>query len=372
MNEHSKAMEVQQILHMNGGTGETSYAKNSASQSRIISMAKPIIEKAILDLYFTTFPEAIRVADLGCSSGPNTLLVVSEIMNIIEEICHQLGRTPPEFHVFLNDLPGNDFNTVFRSLTAFHEKRRKDKGDKYRPCFIAGVPGSFYGRLFPSRSLHFVHSSSSLHWLSQVPPGLNETVNKGKIYISNTSPAAVQEAYLAQFQRDFSLFLKSRSEELVPTGRIVFTVLGRTAADPSSEESCILWELLAQSLRDLVSEGLVEEQKLNSFNAPYYAPSSEEIVSEILKDGCFSLDCLEVIALDWSGGISNGDYYCNKPLSTSHFHMAKAIRAVAESMLQNHFGQQVMDPLFQRFGELLGSTSRSVQHISFVVSLIKK
>ncbi|KAJ4963173.1 hypothetical protein NE237_023112 [Protea cynaroides] len=367
-------MEVQQVLHMNGGTGETSYAMNSGSQSRIISMAKPIIKKAILDLYCTTFPKTIRIADLGCSSGPNTLLVVSEIMNIIDEGSHQLGCSPPEFHIFLNDLPENDFNTVFRSLPAFHDKRRKDKGENHGPCFIAGVPGSFYGRLFPSRSLHFVHSSSSLHWLSQVPPGLNGDVNKGKIYISKTSPAAVQEAYLAQFQRNFSLFLKSRSEELVPNGRIVFTVLGRTTANPSSGDSCILWDLLAQSFTDLVSEGFIEEEKLNSFNAPFYAPSSEEIVSEILKDGCFSIDCLEVIALDWNGGFSNVDDYFQKPSSSnSHFHMANAIRAVAESMLQNHFGEQVMDPLFQRFGELLRSTNRGgVQHISFVVSLIRK
>ncbi|CAA3032622.1 SAM dependent carboxyl methyltransferase, partial [Olea europaea subsp. europaea] len=39
-------------------------------------------------------------------------------------------------------------------------------------CFISCVPGSFYGRLFPKKSLHFVHSSSSLHWLSQCLKGL--------------------------------------------------------------------------------------------------------------------------------------------------------------------------------------------------------
>lgn len=138
-------------------------------KNKIISKVKPIIEKAVMDLYCTTFPDqSIGIADLGCSSGPNTLLVVSEIMNIFDRSCRQLGRSSPEFSVFLNDLPGNDFNTVFKSLPAFYENLRKEKGEKFGQCFIAGVPGSFYGRLFPSRSLHFVHSSSSLHWLSQV------------------------------------------------------------------------------------------------------------------------------------------------------------------------------------------------------------
>lgn len=35
-------------------------------------------------------------------------------------------------------------------------------------CLILGAPGSFYGRLFLSRSLHYVVSSSSLHWISEV------------------------------------------------------------------------------------------------------------------------------------------------------------------------------------------------------------
>ena len=41
------------------------------------------------------------------------------------------------------------------------------------PCLFSGTPGSFYGRLFPSNSLHFVHSSYSLQWLSQVTYSLN-------------------------------------------------------------------------------------------------------------------------------------------------------------------------------------------------------
>lgn len=44
----------------------------------------------------------------------------------------------------------------------------KEKGGKLGNCFVTGMPGSFYGRIFPTRSLDFVHSSASVHWLSQV------------------------------------------------------------------------------------------------------------------------------------------------------------------------------------------------------------
>ena len=138
-------------------------------QKKVISLTKPITEKAIVDLYHSTRPtSALCIADLGCSSGPNAFLVVSELMEIVHKTCKKLAHQTPEFQVHLNDLPGNDFNTIFRFLPTFQEKMRKRLGRDFGPCYITAVPGSFYGRLFQSKSLHFVHSSYSLMWLSQV------------------------------------------------------------------------------------------------------------------------------------------------------------------------------------------------------------
>jgi hypothetical protein len=66
--------------------------------------------------------------------------------------------------VLLNDLPTNDFNTIFSRIPEFAGKVKVDNP----LVFMSGVPGSFYGRLFPTNSVHFVCSFSSLHWLSQV------------------------------------------------------------------------------------------------------------------------------------------------------------------------------------------------------------
>ena len=127
-----------------------------------------MIEEAILGILCETFPESIGIADLGCSSGPNSLLVLSEIIDIIHAKCRNLGRPSPECRVSLNDLPSNDFNSIFESLPEFFKKQKQEKGIGFGRCYISGVAGSFYDRLFPDKSLHFVHSSSSLHWLSQV------------------------------------------------------------------------------------------------------------------------------------------------------------------------------------------------------------
>lgn len=195
------------------------------------------------------FPGCIKVADLGCSSGENTLLVMSEIVNTIITLYQQNSKNLPEINCCLNDLPDNDFNTTFKLVPSFHELVKMDVKDK---CFISGVPGSFYSRLFPSKSLHFVHSSLCLHWLSKVPVGLED--NKRNVYLRSPCPPNVYMSYLTQFKNDFSLFLRLRAEETEPNGRMALTFVGRKALDPLSKDCFQNWSSISDSLLDLVSE----------------------------------------------------------------------------------------------------------------------
>ncbi|CAL1387427.1 unnamed protein product [Linum trigynum] len=167
-------MEMVTVLHVNGGLEETSYAMNSLLQRKGISRTLPITKEAIAKLMCSSgFPKGSRlvITDLGCASGPNTLLLVSEVIKVVDKLSRELGQECPELQVFLNDLPGNDFNHVFTSIQGFRENMKKEMGAAQaildlnpEPLIsIAGVWGSFYDRLFPTDSLHFIHSSYSLH-----------------------------------------------------------------------------------------------------------------------------------------------------------------------------------------------------------------
>lgn len=155
-------------------------------QSKIISIGRPMIEEAIVQsLSKNIIAESMGIADLGCSSGPNALSVIWQIMDMVHAECCYLGRSSPEFRLFLNDLFSNDFNDIFVSLPAFYNRVNQDLGIGFGSLFVFGVPGSFYGRLFPSNTLHFVHSSSSLHWLSQVIFNVHRTKYWRIIYCWN-------------------------------------------------------------------------------------------------------------------------------------------------------------------------------------------
>ncbi|XP_019166103.1 PREDICTED: salicylate carboxymethyltransferase-like [Ipomoea nil] len=354
-------MKVAEVLHMNGGIGDTSYSNNSLLQRKVILVTKPITDRAITSLYTSlNNPKTISIADLGCSSGPNTFLAVSNLVKAVDSARKKLQRRQsPEFQIYLNDLPTNDFNTIFKSLLPKHEEGfRREIGEGCGLCFFNGVPGSFYGRLFPSNTLHFVHSSSSLHWLSQVPKGIEE--NKGNICMATASPPSVIMLYYDQFEQDFSTFLKCRSIELVKNGRMVLTMLGRQSEGPF----CHIWELLALALNDMVAEGFVEEDKLNSFNVPLYIPSLAETKFLVEKDGSFTIDYLEASQIHWTE--YNNDGYNV---------IGRCMRAVAEPMLVSHFGEGIIDEVFRRYEKMIAhsmSTSPDYSQLIIVtVSVIK-
>ncbi|KAI4990918.1 hypothetical protein ZWY2020_039289 [Hordeum vulgare] len=124
----SKAIASKQMVHMNQGQGETSYAHNSSIQSAQQNRMKPLIEADIIDLCgsrSTLFPEKMLIADLGCSSGPNALALVSTAVKAIINHWLQFQQPPPEVCVLLNDLPDNDFNTVVKSLVMLRQSNNK-------------------------------------------------------------------------------------------------------------------------------------------------------------------------------------------------------------------------------------------------------
>ncbi|XP_057419292.1 S-adenosyl-L-methionine:benzoic acid/salicylic acid carboxyl methyltransferase 1 isoform X2 [Lotus japonicus] len=345
-------------------------------QQNVISLTKPIIEEGITSLFYNMLPTSLAIADLGCSSGPNTFFAVSEIIKAVEKLCQELNHKSPEYNVFFNDLPGNDFNNIFKSLDNFKGKLHDEMESRIGPCYFFGVPGSFHGRIFPSRSLHFVHSSYSLQWLSKVPEGINN--NKGNIYIGSTSPSNVYKAYYKQFQSDFSYFLKCRANELVEGGHMVLTFAGRRSNDPQSKECCFIWELMATALNDMVSQGIIKEEQVDTFNIPQYNPSLSEVKLEVINEGSFVINRMEVSDVNWSTlGNQNNDFYfeskISKQLSEGGYNVARCMRAVAEPLLVSHFGDAIIEEVFTRYKEILANRmSKENSFINVTILLTRK
>ncbi|EMS62585.1 Salicylate O-methyltransferase [Triticum urartu] len=335
-------------VHMNQGQGETSYARNSFVQNGEQKRMKPLIEAAIVDLCpgtSTLLPTKMVIVDLGCSSGPNAIALVSIAIEAIHNHCHQFLQPPPEVSVLLNDLPDNDFNMVVKNLVML----RQSSNDT---IVMAGVlPGSFYERLFTSGSLHLVFSSNSLHWLSKAPEDL--TKNQIPAYDIDEHTRLerrpmVLQAYAQQFRKDFTRFLELRAKEMIPGGRMVVSLVGRDS-DVITPEFSHLCEFVAQILSVMVSEGVIDKAKFDSFYLPVYEPSNKELREIIQDEGSFSIT--EMQANNPFVGLDSA------LMVPSRF--ASVTRAIFEPIIVLHFGE-VMDE-FMRTLERRWSLEGSLQ-----------
>ncbi|XP_073136870.1 benzoate carboxyl methyltransferase-like [Henckelia pumila] len=234
-----------------------------------------------------------NMVDLGCALGPNSLSVVAHVMDTIQNL-RKNGNNRQEFRFFLNDLPYNEFNGLFELV----ESEKELVCGPRSQCYIHGLPGSFYTRLFPRKSLHFAYSSTSLQWLSQVPQGLVRQ-NKENIFITMTSPPEVLDAYAEQYKSDWFTFLILRAEEMAPGGRMVLTFINRSGDDFSAKEEYVHYDVLAQTLLDMVTQGLLEKDDLYSFNVPIYMPCQLEVESIINQQGSFKIDKIFSFPVRW-------------------------------------------------------------------------
>ncbi|CAN6675383.1 unnamed protein product [Malus baccata var. baccata] len=292
----NSAKPVTVSLPMNGGNGTYSYSRNSYHQKLSAGLEKGKIIEEIeqkLDMKkLSSSSNTIHVADLGCSTGPNTFMIIHDILEAMQRKYKSQLSQPcphddqiPEFQVFFNDLESNDFNTLFTTLPQDMQ------------YFAAGVPGSFHLRLFPDSSIHFVHSSLCFHRISKSPEELQNKAspawNKGRIHYTS-APDEVVEVYASQFAEDMENFLNARAKELVPKGMMVMILTATPKGMPYSELPTGMWyDSLSSVLMDMAKEGIIEESKVDSFNLPYYAASVEEMEEIVEKNGCFRIERME-------------------------------------------------------------------------------
>ncbi|KAB1214551.1 Anthranilate O-methyltransferase 3 [Morella rubra] len=109
--------------------------------------------------------------------------------------------------------------------------------------------------------------------------------------------------------------------------------------------------------------GEVEKKKLDSYDVHFYAPSKNEIEDEVRKEGSFGLDRLEMFEIerDEKDGLSYGA------------EVAMTVRAIHESMICQHFGERILDKLFDNYGRMVDEemAKEKIKPITFAIVLRK-
>ncbi|XP_060211369.1 indole-3-acetate O-methyltransferase 1-like [Lycium barbarum] len=346
-------MKLERMLSMKGGKGEASYVNNSQAQGQHARSMLHLLKETLDGVQLSPTDIAFVMVDLGCSCGSNTVYIIDVIVQHMSKRYEAIGQQPPEFSAFFADLPSNDFNTLFQLLPPLANNGCGSMeeclaSNSNRSYFAAGVPGSFYRRLFPARSVDVFYSAFSLHWLSQVPDVVLDkrsvAYNDGRIYIHGANEITAN-AYKNQFQSDLAGFLGARAKEIKRGGSMFLVCLGRISVDPTDQGGAglLFGTHFQDAWDDLVQEGLITSEKRDSFNIPVYAPSIQDFKEVVEANGSFSINKLQV----FRGG---SPLVVNHPDDAAEVGRALAIscRSVSGVLVDAHIGEQLSDELFAR------------------------
>lgn len=111
-------------------------------------------------------------------------------------------------------------------------------------------------------------------------------------------------------------------------------------------------------------QGIIEEETLNTFNLPNYYPSPTEVKLEVLTEGSFVIDQLEILE-------------ANKNASVDiDFEMSRLqhIRAGIEPLLTSHFGENVIEDIFNRYKKILSDriSKKRTSTTNLTITLTRK
>lgn len=120
-------------------------------------------------------------------------------------------------------------------------------------------------------------------------------------------------------------------------------------------------------------KGLVEEEKLDTFNRPLYAPSLAEIKEGVENEGSFAItNTYSFEVNNWSSGVDDDD---DNVKERRIQYVVRSTRSGMESFLQSHFGESLsIDEVFTRYEAVVRETlTEEMARLGMItVSLTKK
>jgi len=140
-----------------GMIGGGFYNRHSAPQARALAHVLPWLVEAATAMDLAPVPDAITLADFGCSEGRNSIAVMKTVLPVLR------SRTERPLMTVHSDLSTNDFSELLQNL-------RPQEGSAFGDrVYSAVMGGSMFDQLLPPRSTHIAMTFNAIGFLSRRP-----------------------------------------------------------------------------------------------------------------------------------------------------------------------------------------------------------
>lgn len=82
---------------------------------------------------------------------------------------------------------------------------------------------------------------------------------------------------------------------------------------------------------------MIDEERLDSFEVPYYTPSEQELREVVEREGSYVVEHIETFTIKIE----------DKDIWSDARGFANNLRAFTEPMISHHFGAQIVDKLYE-------------------------
>lgn len=109
-------------------------------------------------------------------------------------------------------------------------------------------------------------------------------------------------------------------------------------------------------------QGVIPEERVDSFNVPVYFTSAQELEAVVEQNGCFSIERMEHLP----------HMNIDDSVLTN---FASHLRAVLEGLIKQHFGEEILDELFDLYSKKFEQQRFMIESgrtIQFFVALKRK
>lgn len=113
-----------------------------------------------------------------------------------------------------------------------------------------------------------------------------------------------------------------------------------------------------------MQQGIIKEDQVNTFNVPQYYPSPYEVELEVLNEGSFAINRLELFEA-YVDGSNHHEYVYNA---------ARLMRAMAEPLVVSHFGEDIIEEIFSRHQKIIIDKlpKEKLKAVKVIISLTRK
>jgi hypothetical protein len=324
---------AQPALHEAVMAGHGYYNQHSVLQAAAADLGLAALRQAACEVPLPTPPEALVVADYGCSEGQNSLRPMGVAVAALR------SRTPEAITVVHTDLPGNDFAAVFEAVA--HDPSSYALVDD--AAYVLAAGRSFYGPVLPPGTVRLGWSSITTHWLSTLPEPVPGHIN------AQIAAGAAGSRFAEQAAADWRAFLAARAVELAPGGRIVMV---EPCAHPDGHiGSEPMMSLMDEALAELVADGTVSADAAATATLPVWLRTPDEYGAPIAAHP--DLDVVSVQALEgfksplWAAFEVDGDAQAYAAAAVG------SMRGWSEAMLADAIGDPAaLDRFYARCREL--------------------